>query len=250
MIVLQTNHPTNIKITNHFSSGCKGRKINIKDYIYNEQDIIASYGILRGVGELFRKSKNFYYIDHGYLSSSKRSFNKGATVIDNLDGYFRVVHNDFIGFKLKEFDNKRLDMLNLKFKEKRKSGEYIILSEPSAHLISYFNLNNWVSNTVEEIKKHTDRKIFLHNKTSTIPIDLLLEKAWAFVSFQSTAGFKSMLRGVPAHFTYDSLKSINAIEEIEFGKINHNLFTTLSYSQWTLNEFYSGEAWENISKIK
>ena len=250
MIVLQTKHPTNIKITNHFAKGCSGNKINISNYLHNEQNIISSYGILRGTGDVFKKSKNFYYIDHGYLVTSNRSFNRGSTIIKDLDGYFRVVHNDFIGFKLEKFDNKRLEKLNLKFKKKRISGEYIILSEPSQHMIDFFNLNNWLDKTISKIKQHTDRKIFLHNKSSPIPLDLLLKKAWAFVSFQSTAGFKAMLTGVPAHFTYNNLQNINTIEEIESGEINQNVFSSLSYNQWTLKEFDSGEAWEHISKIK
>lgn len=250
MIVLQTNHSINITVTNSFAKGCGGKKTNISDYIYDNEDIIASYGILRGTGELFKKSKNFYYIDHGYLGASNRTFNQGSTIIKDLDGYFRVVQNDFIGFKIKKFDNKRLDKLNLNFKKKRTSGEYIILSEPSHYIKNFFNLNNWVDQTIDKIKKHTDRKIFIHNKFSQIPLDLLLEKAWAFVSFQSTAGFKAMLRGIPAHFTYKNLENINTIEEIEFGKINLSVFSALSYNQWTLNEFQSGEAWEHISEIK
>ena len=59
-----------------------------------------------------------------------------------------------------------------------------------------------------------------------------------------------MLRGVPAHFTYNNLQNINTIEEIESGEINQNVFSALSYNQWTLREFDSGEAWEYISKIK
>ncbi len=250
MIVLQTNHITNITITNSFANGCNGHKINISNYIHNDKDIIASYGILRGTGELFKKSKNFYYIDHGYLGTSNRSFHEGSTVIKDLNGYFRVVHNDFIGFKLEKFDYKRLDKLNLDFKKKRTSGEYIILSEPSQHMINFFSLNNWVDQTIAKIKKHTDRKIFLHNKFSPIPLDVLLKKAWAFVSFQSTAGFKAMIRGVPAHFTYKNLENINTVEEIEAGEINLDVFSALSYNQWTLKEFDSGEAWEYMSKIK
>ena len=164
MIILQTNHSINVTITNSFANGCGGHKTNINNYIHDDKDIIASYGILRGTGELFKKSKNFYYIDHGYLGASNRIFDQGSTVIKDLNGCFRVVHNDFIGFKLGKFDNKRLDKLNLNFKKKRISGEYIILSEPSQHIKNFFNLNNWVEQTIDKIKKHTDRKIFVHNK--------------------------------------------------------------------------------------
>ena len=248
MIVLQTDHRNNIKITNHFAKGCNGKIINIKDYVFNERDIVSSYGILRGTGNIFKRANNFYYIDHGYLSASQRSFKQEKTIFKDFDGYFRIVHNDFIGFKNDTKDQTRLEKLNIKFTKKRTSGEYIILSEPSAYMVKFFNLSNWVNSTIEKIQKHTDRKIFLHNKTSKIPLDLLLDKAWAFVSFQSTAGFKAMIKGVPAHFTYDSLKKINSIEEIENGKIDKDIFASLSYNQWTLKEFESGEAWEYISK--
>ena len=247
MIVLQTNHKNNIKITDSFAAGCMGKKINVKDYVFNDNHTVSSYGILRGTGSVFKKSKNFYYIDHGYLGASSRIFSKDKTILNNFDGYFRVVHNDFIGFKKNLFDEKRLNYLKLDFKSKRESGEYIIVSEPSAYIIKYFELNDWVNETIKNIKKYTDRKIFIHSKTSSIPLDLLLEKAWAFVSYQSTAGFRAMLKGVPAHFTYKSLEHINSLKEIENGKIDYEIFKILSYNQWTLKEFESGEAWQYIS---
>ena len=52
----------------------------------------------------------------------------------------------------------------------------------------------------EDIKKFSDRKVVIHNRNSNIPLNFLLEDAWAFVSDHSSAGFLSMLRGVPAVF--------------------------------------------------
>ena len=60
MIVIQTDHKNNIRVTDSFARGCNGKKINVRDYIFNQKDIISSYGILRGTGNLFKKSKNFY----------------------------------------------------------------------------------------------------------------------------------------------------------------------------------------------
>ena len=51
------------------------------------------------------------------------------------------------------------------------------------------------------IKKFTDRKIIIHSRRSEIKLDELLENAWAFVSDHSSAGFKSMIEGVPALLT-------------------------------------------------
>tara|TARA_B100000575_G_C23125788_1_gene652217 strand:- start:1517 stop:2266 length:750 start_codon:yes stop_codon:yes gene_type:complete len=240
MLVIQTDHFVNIRVTDCFAYGTKSKLVKISNYKPSSNDTLASYGILRGVGSLLKQSKNFYYLDHGYLGASSRSFKEGGTIIDNLDGYFRIVKNDFIGFDLKQFDSKRLDKLKLNFAPTRKSGEYIILSEPSNFIKEFYNIPNWVDDTINKIKNFTDRKIFVHNKFSKIPLDLLLEKAWAFVSFQSTAGFKSMLRGVPSHFTHNKLKDINSIENIENGIINEDVFKSLSYNQWTLEEIKNG----------
>ena len=241
MIVLQTEHFVNKNVTNSFSLGTKSKVINIKDYILKPTDTIASYGILRGVGDVLKNANNFFYLDHGYIGSSSRTFTNGATNIENLNGYFRIVHNDFIGFEIKKYDSYRLEKLKLEFSPVRKSGEYIILSEPSVSMKNFYKIHNWVEETIEKISKYTDRKIFVHNKHSNIPLDLLLEKAWAFVSFQSTAGFKSMIKGVPAHFTHKNLEKINSIENIENGKITNEIFNSLSYNQWNLEEIRNGE---------
>ncbi len=240
MIILQTDHFVNINVTNCLAQGTKSKIVKVNEYQPQPQDTLASYGILRGIGPLLKNSKNFIYLDHGYIKASNRSFNNGGTVIDNLDGYFRIVKNDFIGFEIKKFDSLRLNKLKLKFSEIRKSGEYIIISEPSNAMKEFYNIPNWLEDTINNVKKHTDRKLFVHNKYSKIPLNFLLQKAWAFISFQSTAGFKSMLSGVPAHFTHQKLKKINSLENIESGDINEDIFKSLSYNQWTLEEIREG----------
>ena len=55
-----------------------------------------------------------------------------------------------------------------------------------------------------------------------------------------------MIRGVPAHFTYDSLKNINSIKNIEKGIIDYQIFNNMAYSQWTLKEFNEGKMMDYI----
>ena len=243
-----TDHFMSQKIVGSFAKGINTTTTNIKKF-NDFSKSLATYGILRGTGELFHKVKDFYYIDHGYFNSSLRFFEQGKTIIDSLDGYFRIVKNDFFHSGKGNCKSDRFEKLNIEIKEKRDSGEFIVLSEPSTHVKKFFKLDDWVQNTITEISKYTDRKIYVHNKQSKIPLDLLLNKAWAFVSDQSTAGFKAMLAGVPAHFTNKTLKGINSIKEIEDGNINANIFYNLAYGQWTLNEMQSGETWEYINKI-
>ena len=83
MYVIQTDHFVNQRVTNSFAEGTKAKLININHYKFDKNDQLATYGILRGTGELLRKSKNFYYIDHGYVATSDRAFSDKGTLIKN-----------------------------------------------------------------------------------------------------------------------------------------------------------------------
>ena len=166
----------------------------------------------------------------------------------DLDGYFRIVYNNYIHDGSGNYPKDRLEKLNLKFRDINKNGKYIILSEPSKTMKEFYNVKSWVENTTKLVKNFSDRELIIHNKFSKEPLDELLMNAWAFVSLQSTAGFKAMIKGVPAYFTDPSLKNIGLIKDIEKHEINYSIFNNLAYGQWTINEIQSGEAWDIISK--
>ncbi len=248
-IVIYTDHIISRTLCYNFAKGSKSLLCHVNNF--KEYDkTIATYGVLRGTYEIINKVKNFYYIDHGYFNQSKRKFINNRTNVLDLDGYFRIVYNNLIHNGEGNFPDDRLKKLNLNFEEKNNLGDKIILSEPSDAMKKIYYAHNWVDETKEIIKNFSDRKIIVHNKFSKQPLDELLKTAWCFVSLQSTAGFKAMLRGIPAYFTETSLKNINRIEEIENPKINYKIFNNLAYGQWTLKEIESGEAWETISKNK
>ena len=129
-----------------------------------------------------------------------------------------------------------------------KHGDYIILSEPTKDAIRYYNLKNWIQETIKEIKKYSDRKIILHSRGSKISLTDLLPKAWAFVSDHSSAGFKAMQNGVPAFFTNKTLHNIGKIKNIEKHEINYSIFNNLAYEQWTIEEIRNGDCWQYLKK--
>ena len=246
-IVIYTDHIINKTLCYNFAKGSNSLLCHVSNF--KEYDkTIATYGVLRGTFEIIEKVNNFYYIDHGYFNQSNRKFESNRTNVMDLDGYFRIVYNNFIHNGEGDYPNDRLKKLNLNFIDQAKTGEIIILSEPSKAMKKIYKAYNWVEETIEIIKKYSDRKIIVHNKFSKTPLDKLLKNAWSFVSLQSTAGFTAMVNGIPAYFTEPSLQNINRIEEIESPKINYKIFNNLAYGQWTLNEIKSGEAWEAISK--
>ncbi len=246
-IVLYTDHIVNKTICYNFAKGTNSLLCHVDNF--KEYDkTIATYGVLRGTYEVIKKVKNYYYMDHGYFNQSERVFKNNRTNVMNLNGYFRIVYNNFIHNGRGNYPNDRLKKLNLIIRDQIKSGNHIILSEPSEAMKKLYNVPNWLNNTKKLIKKYSDRKIIIHNKFSEISLNDLLLDAWGFVSLQSTAGFKAMINGVPAYFTDKTLSHIGKIEEIENPVINYKIFNNLAYGQWTLKEIESGEAWEIIKK--
>ncbi len=246
-IVIYTDHIVNKTLCYNFAKGSDSLLCHVNKF--REYDkTIATYGVLRGTLDIIKKVKNYYYMDHGYFNQSKRSFENNRTSIINLDGYFRIVYNNFVHNGEGNYPSDRLKNLNLKILDQKKSGDYIILSEPSETMKKVYNVPSWTDDTIKLLKKYTDRKLIIHNKFAKEPLTILLKNAWAFVSLQSTAGFMAMLNGVPSYFTDNNLNHIGKIQDIERPIINYNIFNNLAYGQWTLKEIETGEAWENLSK--
>lgn len=241
--VFYTDHFVNRAITQVFAKSNNFIFDSIKNY-HNYQNIIfCSYGIKRGSKEIFLNSKNFLYIDHGFISSSLRKFNENRnTQFLKFDGYFRFIRNDyyFNDFKL-NINPERFEKLNLTLKNIKPSGEHIILSEPSNDTKNFLDIHNWTEKTIETVKIYSDRKIIVHNKFSKIPLDELLKNAYAFVSCQSTAAFKAISEGVPAYFTHPTLKKFGDLENINNRFLNYELLYIAANNQWKIKEFFSDE---------
>ncbi len=246
-IVIYTDHEINRTLCYNFAKGSNSLMCHVKNFNENNKTI-ATYGYRRGTGELIRKVKNFYYIDHGYFKQSNRTFKKNKVHKIDLSGYFRIVFNDFWHNGQGNKNSDRFDRLKINIKSLNKEGEYIVVSESVPEAVEYYKLNNWTQNTVNKLKKLTDRKIIIHNRRSEIKLENLLKKAWAFVSDHSSAGLKAMVEGVPAYFTNKTLSKIGSVEDIEKHEINYNIFNNLAYEQWTIDEIRSGEAWNYLSE--
>ncbi len=246
-IVIYTDHEINRTLCYSFAKGSNSLMCHINNF-KNFDETIATYGYLRGAGEAIKKAKNFFYIDHGYFKQSKRKFIKNKVINLELDGYFRICYNDYWSDASQAKPSDRFNKLSLDIKNIKHKGDYIIVSEPVPEAIEFYNLGNWTESTINKLKKYTDRKFIVHSRRSEIKLDDLLTDAWAFVSDHSSAGFKAMMEGVPAHFTNPTLSKISSIDKIEGREINHSVLYNLAYEQWTISEIQSGEAWDYLVK--
>jgi hypothetical protein len=249
--VYYTNHYVNQVVTQFLAKSQKLSYNRIENYIIEDNTYFISYGILRGTGEIFNNSLNYIYIDHGYFNASSRKFTKEKkTLISDLGGYFRLINNDYYfrsGYK--NFDPQRFNYLNIDLKDLNKNGEHIILSEPSEYILKFLNIPNWTEETLQKIKKYTDRKVIVHSKFSAVPLKSLMKKAFAFVSCQSTAGFMSIAEGIPSYFTHKSFRDYGKIEDIENRNLCHKLLYIAANSQWKLKEFFSDEFSDYFNKM-
>ena len=94
-IVIYTDHIMNKTLCYNFAKGSNALMCHVNDFKeYNKT--IATYGVLRGTYEVIKKVNNFYYMDHGYFNQSTRSFENKRTNVLDMNGYFRIVYNNFI----------------------------------------------------------------------------------------------------------------------------------------------------------
>jgi hypothetical protein len=218
--------------------------------------------IIRGLGksgqEAIKKcwetGRDFYAIDTGYLQIAN-SLTKT---------YNRVTKNNLqnLGPIVKRPDD-RLKKLNWKM-NKAPTGSDILICAPSEKIMKFYgvDLEKWLTETVEEIKKYSDRPIVIrekptrHDRVTTNTIWQALDTAYCLVTFNSIAATEAFLYGVPAIALAPNAASVvcnTNISDIEVLSTPSEFERTLlakhlSYCQFTLHEMRSGYAWKIVNE--
>ena len=213
---------------------------------------------LRGLGrsklikECIELNRDFYFIDTGYFGNGKKKI------------YHRITKNDLQ--ELGPVVPRPKDRLAQAGWEKKKftKGSNILLCLPSEKVMNHFGLDlqQWISSTVTEIQKHTDRKIVIREKPSrservnndTI-FDALSRDVHCLVTFNSIAAIESLMAGKPA-FTLGPnaaqslcLSDLSKIETPYIPSLDEveELLVHLAYCQFTQEELRSGVAWKLLT---
>ena len=169
----------------------------------------------------------------------------------------------------------------------KQDGEYILLCMQKVGDASLRGADvfAWTKDTVDQIRKHTNRKIIVRphplyrkaeqlNKLKEtvlrvsdvhwqeadlrepgfIPIAEQLKKAWCTVTYSSGTGIDAVINGVPnvacdtGSMVYDvSTKDVSEIENPYRGQ-KKQWTNKIAHCQWSIEEFQSGECWEHVSK--
>lgn len=168
--------------------------------------------------------------------------------------------------------------LNLSLKDWRTTGDHILLAcqRDGGWSMNGYNVIDWVTSTVNEIRKYSDRPIVVRghpgdknartylaqkNVNWTLSTNEKIKQdfnnAWATVTYNSSPGVASAIEGIPLFVTdpnpkisqaYDvancSLKDIE--NPIMFDR--QQWVERLSMSHWKFEELSDGSAWAHIKE--
>jgi hypothetical protein len=221
---------------------------------------IAVFGILRGTGDLIKKCLStpqiFYYFDHAYTLGGRHG---KSTYVD--DKVYRITKNDYsLTFvdDLNDKDYERIEKYkkHIELKPWKKDGRYILVLAPSHHIEKYFNMPDWVENTISYLKKFTKRDIIVRTKETNESLEKQLEEAYACVSLQSTGCIDAVLNGVPSFC--DGMSCGQPVSHVDLSLIEKPFYVSdvrrkkwidsLLANQFTLKEIENGTAYEKVSR--
>jgi len=241
-------------ILQSFVMGCGGQITYWDKTAENMTPVVVRGVTKRKVMEACRAhGRDFYYIDTGYF---------GNPVKGKL--YHRITRNDVQYFgPIMDRPDDRLAQTGIGFKKFR-GGTNILLAPPSQKLLMMYDidLETWLNNTIEEIKKYTDRPIVIRKKQSravrmtedTMEM-ALAQDVHCLVTFSSIAAGEALLLGKPAITLGPNAAAplcSQSISEIENPKIPtldevKTWAANLAYNQFTEAEMRNGTAWRILN---
>jgi hypothetical protein len=239
-------------------------KFNTTSFKLNKPDV-AVFGILRGterkIYDCRRLGLNYYYFDHAYFFSGHKPHEH-----TNFRGY-RITKNGEAQTKILKLtlpDTHRIQKYkqphlkeHIKFTDGVPGNKIVIIPPTEAVARFYkFDVNNWIDDKIKEVRKYTDKQFIIRLKTSTHPLEEDLQKAFAVVTYQSTVGIKSVMRGIRTICDDVSMcKPVSIkIENIEKDYIRDRdkeqaWIDSLLASQFTMQEITNGIAKQAIDRL-
>jgi lipopolysaccharide biosynthesis glycosyltransferase len=234
-----------------------GGQLTSYNKILNNVDVplvIRGLKKMKAIHQCWENKNPFYYIDTGYFGNDVKRKIYHRVTLNHLQNMDPVI----------ERPDDRLKKAGVKLTKFRK-GSKILLCPPSSKVMTFFNLelDQWMEETLLELKKHTDREIIIRLKkgrserlsTDTFE-DALSKDIHCVVTYNSIAAVESLILGKPAiTLGPNAAQSLcsRSLEEIENPYVPtldevSALMRHLSYSQFTLEELSNGYAWSILNE--
>ena len=244
-------------------------------------DAVASLGILRGTGEMFRAAMSagidYYYMDHAYYNPGYKG-----------PGWMRIVKNSHTMNRISNSTGERYCSLFqstnpiLPWKTSVAARGDLIIICPPTHAVSWYAGigNDWTERTIAQIKSILPTKehnrivvrpkpnepivnssgelIEMKQNTSTTDINNDLANAQCVIAYNSMVALSATLRGIPVIGSdYSCCKPISfKIEDLATPHVfdvepadRVKLIHWLADNQWNITEIQNGTAWRNLQEM-
>ena len=205
------------------------------------------------VKKLEERKHTFWFTDTPYFGR----FDNNNLKPDNH--YWRICKNKIHVPFIKDCKSDRFEKFGMKVKAPNFKGKYILVCPSSPNINEYLGKPNWTQETVEQIKRYTDRPIKVREKPrgrgtsgpseAIVPLSEDLKDAWVCVTSCSISAVEAQCMGVPTICDEKSFalpvsaNNLNDIENPFFVGAEEWLYS-LAYQQFTPEEFTNGTAIE------
>ena len=248
--------PRQAAFVDRFAQGSGGKLISLESarkLPVEDEWCIRGMKFAKAVQECWQSGRKFYYIDNGYFGNvvSKR--------------WFRIITNHVHEIRpVISRDNSRLEQFNLEL-SKFTPGSRILLAPPSDKSLSMWNMTSqqWINDTVEQLKKYTDRPIDIRLKrprTERLKHNTMQEAlnndVHCLVTYNSVSAVEAVIMGKPAICLGPNAAAVvssTSLADIEnprrptdderWAWLRH-----LSYSQFDFDEISNGTAWRILNE--
>ena len=205
------------------------------------------------VKKLEARKHNYWFTDTPYFGR----FDNNNLKPDNH--YWRICRNKIHASYIKMCKSDRFDKFGIKIKAPNFKGSYVLVCPSSSGIHDYLDRPNWTKETVEQIKRYTDRPIRLRHKPrgrgtsgpseATIPLSEDLKDAWCVVTSCSIVAVEAQCMGIPV--ICDEKSFAKEVGGQELADIENPFFVgcedwlySLAYQQFTPEEIANGKAVE------
>ena len=173
--------------------------------------------------------------------------------------YWRICKNRIHVPFIKDCKSDRFDKFNITIKAPTLTGSHILVCPSSTGIHNYLDRPNWIQETVEQIKRYTDRPIKVREKPrgrgtsgpseAKVPLAEDLKDAWCLITSCSIAAIEAQCMGIPVFCDEKSFAKDVGFHEL--ADIENPFFVgcedwlySLAYQQFTPEEIANGTAVE------
>lgn len=244
-----------------FARGCGSQITPLETWRYeHSQDTLLIRGIMKHkiIKRCWQDRRDFFYMDSGYVGNRASAQNPHGWKL-----WHRIVPNNLQHGDIVQRPADRWERHNIELKPWR-SGHKILIAAPDEKPCKFYNidLDSWINNTIDQIKKHTDRPVEVRQRTKNRQVRVAnafedaLADVHAVVTFNSIAATESIIQGVPA-FVLAPCNAALPVANTDLGKIDTPWLAPrdlveawahhLAYGQFHINELRSGLAKEILN---